>query len=89
MSKDGMSRDGRRMSPMHVTLKAGQCLICLLGTSYVWDSPPIRESYMSSKCFVILDKGKPAGNSRDYSQSLLWGAIADVGLIWVLGTESR
>jgi len=23
MSKDGMSRDGRKMSPMHVTLKAG------------------------------------------------------------------
>ena len=23
MSKDGMSRDGRKMSPMHATLKAG------------------------------------------------------------------
>ena len=23
MSKDGMSRDGRKMSPMHVTLKVG------------------------------------------------------------------
>ena len=23
MSKDGMSKDGRKMSPMHVTLKAG------------------------------------------------------------------
>jgi len=23
MSKDGMSRDGRKTSPMHVTLKAG------------------------------------------------------------------